>query len=480
MTRLFDSILCPVDFDEKSLIAAKTARDMLQGPDGRLYLLHVMNFKFPLTDEEAATPLSEMKQKIEEIARKHFGNKIHYEVLVEKSDDTARSILEAARRIPVGCIVMATHARKGIDRFLLGSIAESVERESFCPVIIMRAEPQLMTVQPTESEPSPTKIEAAHTKIVVLDGHALNPGDLSWKALGAIGELQVFDRTADDQIVARAHQAEIVLTNKTRLPAQILRQLIKTRYIGVLATGYDVVDLQAARELKISVTNVPTYAAASVAEFTFALLLELCHHVALHGQATRAGEWWRSMDFSFWKTPLVELAGKTIGLIGLGQIGRRVAEIALAFEMRVIAADAVRSPVPAWPRFRWCEVDELLPQADVVSLHCPLLPQTQGIINAKSLATMKPSAFLVNTSRGPLVIEQDLADALNNGRLAGAAVDVLSSEPPSSDNPLLRAKNCIVTPHIAWATKEARTRLLDTAIANVRAFLHGHPVNVVN
>jgi glycerate dehydrogenase len=238
--------------------------------------------------------------------------------------------------------------------------------------------------------------------------------------------------------------------------------------------------VKAARDLNIAVTNIPTYGTTSVAEFTFALLLELCHHVALYSEATRAGEWSRSTDFTFWKAPLVDLAGKTIGIIGLGQIGRRVAEIALAFELNVIAADAVRSPVPDWPNFRWCEVDELLPQADVVSLHCPLLPQTQGIINARSLALMKPSAFLINSSRGGLVIEQDLADALNNGRLAGAAVDVLSSEPPAPDNPLLRAKNCIVTPHIAWASKEARTRLLNTAIANVRAFLDGHPVNVVN
>jgi len=316
-------------------------------------------------------------------------------------------------------------------------------------------------------------------KIVVLDGYALNPGDLSWDALGALGELQVFDRSAEDQIVARAHDAEIVLTNKTRLPVQILRQLTSTRYIGVLATGYDIVDVNAARELNISVTNIPTYGTASVAELTFALLLELCHHVGLHGEAIRAGEWSRSADFSFWKTPLVELAGKTIGLIGLGQIGRRVAELAVAFEMRVIAADAIRSPVPDWPGFQWCEVDELLRQADVVSLHCPLLPQTRGVINAKSLALMKPSAFLINTSRGPLVVEADLADALNNGRLAGAALDVLSSEPPSPDNPLLRAKNCIVTPHIAWATKEARTRLLDMVVANLRAFLDGRPVNVV-
>ncbi len=317
-------------------------------------------------------------------------------------------------------------------------------------------------------------------KIVVLDGHALNPGDLTWDALKAVGDLQVFDRTADDQILARAHDSEIVMTNKTRLPAQVLKQLTKTRYIGVLATGYDVVDLQAARQRNISVTNIPTYGTDSVAQFTFAMLLELCHHVAVHAEATRAGEWSRSEDFSFWKTPLVELADKTIGLIGLGQIGRRVTEIALALKMRVLAAAAVRNPVPNWPNFRWCEVDELLAQADVVSLHCPLLPQTKNIINAKSLAKMKPTAFLINTSRGPLVVEQDLADALNDGRIAAAAVDVLSVEPPSPDNPLLRAKNCIVTPHIAWASKESRTRLLNTAIANLRAFLDGHSVNVVN
>ncbi len=317
-------------------------------------------------------------------------------------------------------------------------------------------------------------------KIVVLDGHALNPGDLSWEPLRTIGEPQVFDRTPADRVVAHAHDAEIVFTTRTRLTAQILRQLKKTRYIGVLFTGYDVVDVKAARELNITVTNIPTYATSSTAEFTFALLLELCHHVGLHGEATRAGEWSRSRDFSFWKTPLVELAGKTMGIIGLGRIGRRVAEIALAFEMRVIAADEARSAVPDWPNFRWCEVDELLTQADVVSLHCPLLPQTQGIINSRSLALMKLGSFLINASRGPLVIEQDLADALNDGRLAGAAVDVLSSEPPAPENPLLHAKNCIVTPHIAWATKEARTRLLNIAIANVRAFLDGHPVNVVN
>jgi len=317
-------------------------------------------------------------------------------------------------------------------------------------------------------------------RIVVLDGHALNPGDLSWEGLRAIGELQVFDRTTENEIVARAHDAEIVLTNKTRVSAETLRQLRGTRYIGVLATGYDPVDVRAARELGINVTNVPTYGTASVAQLTFALLFELCYHVGLHSEATRAGEWSRSEDFSLWKTPLIELAGKTIGIVGMGRIGQRVAELAVAFEMRVVAADEIKRPVPAWPGFQWYEVDELLAHSDVVSLHCPLMPQTQGIINARSLAKMKPSAFLINTSRGPLIVEQALADALNSGRIAGAGLDVLSSEPPAPDNPLLRAKNCIVTPHIAWATKEARTRLLEAAVANLRAFLDGHPVNVVN
>jgi glycerate dehydrogenase len=231
--------------------------------------------------------------------------------------------------------------------------------------------------------------------------------------------------------------------------------------------------VKAGRELKIVVTNVPTYGTASVAELIFALLLELCHHVTLYSETTRAGEWSRSVGFTLWKAPLVELAGKTIGIIGLGRIGRRVAEVVLVvFEMRVIAADLARSSAPDWPNFRWHEVDELLPQTDVVTLHCPLLPQTQRITNAKSVARMKPSAFLIDASRGGLVVEQDFADALNSVRLAGVAVDVLSSEPPSPDNPLLCAKNCIVTPHIAWATQKARTRLLNTAVENLRARLN--------
>ena len=317
-------------------------------------------------------------------------------------------------------------------------------------------------------------------KIVILDGHAINPGDLSWDALRALGELEVFDRTPEDAIVTRAREADVLLTTRTPLFARTLKQLKRLRYVGAIFTGYDEIDLKAARELNVLVTNVPTYGTASVAQLVFALLLELCHHVALHSAAAHAGEWSRSPDFSFWRTPMVELQGKTMGIVGFGRIGRRVAEIAIAMGMRVIGADAGRKEVPDWPGFRWCDVDELMAASDVVSLHCPLLTQTRGIVNALSLSKMRPSSFLINTSRGPLVVEQDLADALNDGRLAGAAVDVLSSEPPSLDNPLLRAKNCIVTPHIAWATKEARARLIESAATNLRAFLDGRPVNVVN
>ena len=317
-------------------------------------------------------------------------------------------------------------------------------------------------------------------KIVILDGHAVNPGDMSWSAFQKLGELEVFDRTSESDVVSRARDADVVLTTRTPLSAATIAQLRRVRYIGVVFTGYDQVDLKAARENNIVVTNVPTYGSASVAQLVFALLLELCHHVGLHSEATRASEWSRSQDFSFWKTPLLELEGKTMGIVGLGRIGRHVAEIAVPMGMHVIANDAAKIDTPNWPGFRWCELDELMAAADVVSLHCPLLPQTHGIINAASLSKMKPSGFLINTSRGPLVVERELADALNEGRLAGAGVDVLSSEPPSRDNPLLHAKNCIVTPHIAWATREARMRLVDTAVTNFKAFLEGHPVNVVN
>jgi glycerate dehydrogenase len=317
-------------------------------------------------------------------------------------------------------------------------------------------------------------------KILFLDGRVVNPGDLSWNALQELGELEVFDRTPEAEIVSRARDAEVLLTTRAPVSAATISKLERLRYIGVVFTGYDQVDLKAARARGVPVTNVPTYGTASVAQLVFAFLLELCHHVALHSEASRAGEWSRCADFSFWRTPLIELESKTMGIVGFGRIGRRVGEIATGMGMRVIASDEARENTPAWPGFEWCELNELLTAADVVSLHCPLLPQTRGIINATALSRMEPTGFLINTSRGPLIVEQDLADALNQQRLAGAGVDVLSSEPPSRDNPLLHAKNCLVTPHIAWATKEGRTRLIDTAATNLKAFLQGHQKNVVN
>jgi glycerate dehydrogenase len=317
-------------------------------------------------------------------------------------------------------------------------------------------------------------------KIVVLDSATLNSDDLDWAPLHALGDHQIFERTPVDEVIQRARDAQILLTNKTPLAAATLRQLPKLQYIGVLATGYDLVDVDAARAQQIVVTNVPEYGTESVAQFTFALLLELCQRVALHSDLVRAGEWSRSPDFSFWKTPLIELAGKTIGILGLGRIGRRVGAIAVALGMRVIASSPSRIGTPEWPNFRWVSNDEVMAQSDVISLHCPLLPATRGIINATSIERMRPTVLLINVARGALVVEQDLAAALNSGRIAGAALDVLSSEPPSPDDPLVSARNCIVTPHIAWATHEARTRLLSTAIANLRAFLDGKPANVVS
>ena len=317
-------------------------------------------------------------------------------------------------------------------------------------------------------------------KIVVLDGYTLNPGDLTWEGLEALGTLEVHERTDPSRVVQRSQSAELLLTNKTPLRAETLEQLKDLRYIGVLATGYNIVDVKAARELGIPVSNIPTYGTASVAQFAFALLLELCHHVGLHSDAVRAGEWASSKDWCFWHTPLVELAGKTMGVVGFGRIGRDVGRIADALGMRVIAHDSVQTNPPSYPGFRWVRLEELLRESDVVSLHCPLFPETEGLINAQRLRLMKPTAFLINNSRGPLTVDQDLADALNAGKLAGAAVDVLSAEPPAATNPLLTAKNCLVTPHISWATKEARSRLMGLAVDNVKSFLAGKPRNVVN
>jgi glycerate dehydrogenase len=316
-------------------------------------------------------------------------------------------------------------------------------------------------------------------KIVVLDGYALNPGDLSWDDLRRCGELEVHDRTREDQVLERAAGAGMLLTNKTPLSAATLRALPDLRYIGVLATGYNIVDTAAARQGGVTVTNIPTYGTSSVAQFAFALLLELCHHVGLHGEAVREGEWSRSADWSFWKTPLMELSGKTMGIVGFGRIGRQTGAIASAMGMRVIAHDAVQLNPPDYEGFRWASLDELAAESDVVSLHCPLFAENKGMINRERLGRMKKNAFLLNTSRGPLVVDQDLADALNEGVIAGAGLDVLSAEPPLASNPLLSARNCIVTPHIAWATREARKRLLDLAVDNVRSFLAGQTQNTV-
>jgi glycerate dehydrogenase len=312
-------------------------------------------------------------------------------------------------------------------------------------------------------------------RIVVLDGYALNPGDLTWDAFGELGDFEVFDRTPADRIVARSHGATALLTNKTPLRGDTLAQLPDLRYIGVLATGYDVVDAAAAREKGIAVTNIPTYGTDSVAQFAFALILELCHRVQRHADDVVSGGWSKSPDWSYHVSPLVELAGKTLGVVGYGRIGRQTAAIGRALGMNVIAHDPI-APAGA----EMVGLEELLRQADVVSLHCPLTADNRGLINSERLRIMKPSALLINTARGPLVVEQDLADALNSGRLGGAGLDVLPVEPPKNGSPLLGAKNCIVTPHIAWATREARGRLMQTAVENLRAFLAGKPQHVVN
>ena len=317
-------------------------------------------------------------------------------------------------------------------------------------------------------------------KIVVLDGYTLNPGDLSWKELEKLGDLTVYDRTSPDEVVQRANDAAIIFTNKTPLSEATITQLPSARFIGVLATGFNIVDTAAARKQDIIVSNVPGYGTASVVQLTFALLLELTLHVQRHSDAVRDGKWARSADFSFWDYPLIELAGKTMGIIGFGSIGEQVADVATAFGMNVIGSKRHRTDQSHRTNFKWADVPELLAQSDVVSIHAPLTPDTKGLINKENLALMKSSAFLLNTARGPIILDQDLADALNKGIIAGAGIDVLSSEPPAADNPLFTAKNCLITPHIAWATLEARTRLMQITVDNLAAFLNGNPVNVIN
>ena len=317
-------------------------------------------------------------------------------------------------------------------------------------------------------------------KIVVLDGYTLNPGDLTWEGLEALGTVTVYERTPADKVVERAQDADVIFTNKVSLTEAQLNQLPALRFIGVLATGYNMVAVEAARQKGIVVSNVPGYGTASVVQLTFALLLELTLHVQRHSDAVMEGRWAGSPDFCFWDYPLIELAGKTMGIIGFGSIGEKIADVATAFGMTVIGSKRHRTDQSHRPNFRWAELPELLEQADVVSIHCPLLPETKGLINKTSLAKMKPSALLLNTSRGPIIVEQDLADALNNGVIAGAGIDVLSTEPPAADNPLFMAKNCLITPHIAWATQEARKRLMAMTVDNLTAFIKGNPINVVN
>lgn len=316
-------------------------------------------------------------------------------------------------------------------------------------------------------------------KIVVLDGHALNPGDLSWERLEQLGECEIHDRTSPDEVLARAGEAEVLLTNKTVLGRDMLMGLPSVRYIGVLATGYNVVDVTAARELGITVTNVPAYGARSVAQMVFALLFELALRVGHHDRTVKEGRWTACKDFCYWDFPLQEIGGLSMGLIGLGKIGELVASIAMAFGMNVIAHDPFRKTPP--PENVWMmDMDMLLGMSDVVSLHCPLTSSTRGLINSVRLSMMKPGSYLINTSRGPVVVDQDLANALNSGHLAGAGLDVLSTEPPPIDNPLLSAKNCVITPHIAWASRASRQRLLEVAVASIKMYLRGNPINVVN
>lgn len=317
-------------------------------------------------------------------------------------------------------------------------------------------------------------------RIVILDGSAANPGDLSWTPIAQLGELVVHDFTQPEQTIPRLQGAQVALTNKTVLNEAVFAACPDLRYVGVLATGYNVVDLAAARARGILVTNIPAYSTDSVAQFVFALLLELCSKVALHDQAVRDGEWARANQFCFWKAPLVELAGKTMGLVGYGNIGSAVARIALAFGMQVLACTPHPEKAASPSGVAFASLDEVLAQSDVVSLHCPLFDSTHRLIRAETIATMKDGAILINTSRGPVVDEADLAAALTSGKLSAAAVDVLCQEPPADGSPLIGLSNCIVTPHIAWAPREARLRLLDVAAANLRGWLAGEPQNVVS
>lgn len=320
-------------------------------------------------------------------------------------------------------------------------------------------------------------------KIVVLDGYTLNPGDLDWKELEALGEVTVYDRTSltdMEEVIERIGDAQIVFTNKTPMPAEVFAACTEVKYVGVLATGYNVVDVQAARERGIAVTNIPSYGTAAVGQFAIALLLEICHHIGHHNEAVHSGKWENNADWCFWDYPLIELAGKTMGVIGYGRIGQSTGKIAQALGMKILAYDAFENPELISETCRYAALDEVLAESDVISLHCPLFPDTQGIINKENIKKMKDGVIILNNSRGPLIVEQDLADALNSGKVKAAGLDVVSTEPIKKDNPLLTADNCIITPHISWAPKESRQRLMDIAVWNLEQFQGGKPQNVVN
>lgn len=315
-----------------------------------------------------------------------------------------------------------------------------------------------------------------HT-IVVLDGYTLNPGDLSWDGFSDLGNLTVYDRTEAKDILSRIGEADIVITNKTPLTKETIEQATGLNYIGVLATGFNVVDIEAAKTKGIPVCNIPTYGTDAVAQFAFAMLLDIANHVSHHSAEVKKGRWTESPDFCFWDTPLMELLGKTIGILGFGRIGQATGRIAKAFGMKVLAYDAYQIPNSD---AEYVSLDELYAKSDVIALHCPLTAETEGIINKGSIAKMKDGVIILNNSRGPLIVEQDLAEALNSGKVYAAGLDVVSSEPIKADNPLLKAKNCIITPHISWAPKESRTRLMGIAVDNLKGFLDGKAVNVVN
>ncbi len=316
-------------------------------------------------------------------------------------------------------------------------------------------------------------------KIVVMDGYALNPGDISWEGFETLGEFILYEHTEKEEIIKRAKGADAILTNKTPITRELFVNCPTIKYVGVLATGYNVVDTAAAKERGVVVTNVPTYGTDAVAQYAVAMMLELCHHIGEHDRSVKAGDWQRNRNFCYWNYPTIELSGKTLGIIGYGRIGQKLAKIASALGMTIIAYDKYPDADKLCENARFGTLEELLCQSDFISLNCPLTQENKGIINRKTISLMKDGVYIINTARGPLVNEKDLSDALKSGKVKGAAVDVLSEEPPAHGNVLIDAPNCIVTPHIAWAAKESRIRLMEIAVNNLKAFLDGKPINTV-